>query len=161
MNELYHHGIKGQKWGVRRFQNEDGSLKPAGEGRYYTPVKKRGEPQGGGPVGSSNGHKAANGTRPTNGKSQTNSSGSVGGGAALNSDAEEPWEKNLYKELEETWPYALEDVAKQDLSDFILTLGEFGGMDTDNITNEEAHRALSDTIATEKVFVALANYLNL
>ena len=25
-NELYHHGIKGQKWGVRRFQNEDGSL---------------------------------------------------------------------------------------------------------------------------------------
>ena len=30
-----------------------------------------------------------------------------------------------------------------------------------NITNEEAHRALSDTIATEKVFVALANYLNL
>ena len=32
--ELYHHGIKGQKWGVRRYQNEDGSLKPAGEGRY-------------------------------------------------------------------------------------------------------------------------------
>lgn len=32
--ELYHHGIKGQKWGVRRFQNGDGSLKPAGEKRY-------------------------------------------------------------------------------------------------------------------------------
>ena len=33
-NELYHHGIKGQKWGVRRFQNKDGSLTPAGKKRY-------------------------------------------------------------------------------------------------------------------------------
>lgn len=31
---LYHHGIKGQKWGVRRYQNEDGSYTPAGEQRY-------------------------------------------------------------------------------------------------------------------------------
>lgn len=33
-HELYHHGILGQKWGVRRYQNEDGSLKPAGKKRY-------------------------------------------------------------------------------------------------------------------------------
>lgn len=31
---LYHHGIKGQKWGVRRYQNEDGSLTEAGKRRY-------------------------------------------------------------------------------------------------------------------------------
>ena len=31
--ELYHHGIKGQKWGVRRYQKKDGSLTPAGKKR--------------------------------------------------------------------------------------------------------------------------------
>lgn len=33
-SELYHHGIKGQKWYVRRFQNPDGSLTEAGKQRY-------------------------------------------------------------------------------------------------------------------------------
>lgn len=31
---LMHHGIQGQKWGVRRYQNEDGSLTDAGRKRY-------------------------------------------------------------------------------------------------------------------------------
>lgn len=31
MSELYHYGIKGQRWGVRRFQNEDGSYTTAGK----------------------------------------------------------------------------------------------------------------------------------
>lgn len=33
--ELYHHGIKGQRWGIRRYQRKDGSLTPAGKKRYY------------------------------------------------------------------------------------------------------------------------------
>ena len=32
--ELYHHGIKGQKWGIRKYQNEDGSLTAEGKARY-------------------------------------------------------------------------------------------------------------------------------
>ena len=31
---LAHYGIKGQQWGVRRFQNPDGSLTEAGRDRY-------------------------------------------------------------------------------------------------------------------------------
>ena len=33
-SELYHWGIKGMKWGVRRYQNKDGTLTPAGKKRY-------------------------------------------------------------------------------------------------------------------------------
>lgn len=38
---LAHHGIRGQKWGVRRYQNEDGSLTSAGKSRYSTDSAKK------------------------------------------------------------------------------------------------------------------------
>ena len=40
---IYHHGIKGQKWGVRRFQNKDGSLTAKGRQRYGETADKREE----------------------------------------------------------------------------------------------------------------------
>ncbi len=33
-DELYHHGVLGMKWGVRRYQRKDGSLTSAGLHRY-------------------------------------------------------------------------------------------------------------------------------
>lgn len=39
-NELKHYGIEGMKWGMRRYQNEDGTLTPAGRKRYGREYKK-------------------------------------------------------------------------------------------------------------------------
>lgn len=38
---LVHHGIKGQRWGVRRFQKRDGSLTTAGKTRYSSDISKQ------------------------------------------------------------------------------------------------------------------------
>lgn len=42
MNDAYlkHHGILGQKWGVRRFQNKDGSLTNAGKKKYLKEMNR-------------------------------------------------------------------------------------------------------------------------
>lgn len=44
-NELIHAGIKGMKWGVRRYQNKDGSLTDLGKRRYYKEADKAGYKQ--------------------------------------------------------------------------------------------------------------------
>lgn len=43
--ELQHHGIPGMKWGIRRYQNKDGSLTAAGKKRYEKELAKLKEEQ--------------------------------------------------------------------------------------------------------------------
>lgn len=42
---IYHHGIKGQKWGVRRYKNKDGSLTPAEKAKERKKASKAKEKQ--------------------------------------------------------------------------------------------------------------------
>lgn len=39
-SELYHYGVKGMKWGVRRYQNQDGSLTEEGQKRLVKSLQK-------------------------------------------------------------------------------------------------------------------------
>lgn len=39
-SELYHYGVKGMKWGVRRYQNADGTLTQKGKARQVKLTKK-------------------------------------------------------------------------------------------------------------------------
>ena len=40
LDELYHHGVKGQRWGVRRYQNADGTLTDKGRKKYLKKFNK-------------------------------------------------------------------------------------------------------------------------
>lgn len=64
-NELKHYGVKGQKWGVRRYQNNDGSLTPEGRRRYSDDDDDRnGGNSGGGNSGGNGGNKSNKNAKP-------------------------------------------------------------------------------------------------
>lgn len=88
-SELYHHGIKGQRWGVRRFQNEDGTL--TSEGKKHVAQRSRST------------FKAAKGL-------DLSKLGTSGGGGSGGSPLDEEDQKKLEEDLERMRQLVLERI---------------------------------------------------
>ena len=82
-NELYHYGIKGQSWGKRRFQNEDGSLTMAGRNRYDVGTPSNGATATGSNSGTFNKTSAVNKQTFASSNGSKSFGGASGGGAKL------------------------------------------------------------------------------
>lgn len=91
-DSLTHYGVKGAKWGVRRYQNEDGSYKPGAEGRYYQAVKnafntaKARRTEVAGKIGTAVGSKASGAVPKAVAKTISSKLSGGGGGAAKPED---------------------------------------------------------------------------
>ena len=120
MSEYYlaHHGIKGQKWGVRRYQNADGSLTNAGRKHYELASDIK------------NHHFRA-------AKIPERESSGGGGGEPM-----EDWEKRMYDDIEKTLEqnpglFTYDQLTNDDWQSFKLTLAEFAGIDTDKLSSAQ------------------------
>ena len=110
-NELYHHGIKGQKWGQRNYQNKDGSLTAAGQARYLV----------GGDSAYGGSHTKAATTRSAS--VSKSSRGKKGGKSSKGKKTNEEWQtpgerlKNKYKN-DKKFRYMVNTAAKAESKTF-------------------------------------------
>lgn len=105
-NEFYHHGVKGQKWGLRRYQNPDGSYKAGAEGRYDPDglsKKKRGGSASSSELKSTTKSKSSSATIKGTSKSTSKSSKSGGSLSSKSSSSSKKEEEKKEEFSASTW----------------------------------------------------------
>lgn len=162
-NELCHYGVKGQEWGVRRWQNEDKTRTAAGKEHEKTlPYKQDGSSSGGGGGGGNPDQTnksnlstqekiaAARAKAEAAGWTEMKSSGSKKGsgkGSGKGSTAKEKtasnigsWEKSVYDGISKTMAndpgkYNYSDFTDADDEEFKKLLRDTAGVNTDNMSD--------------------------
>lgn len=116
--ELYHHGVQGQKWGVRRYQNADGSLTAAGK-KHQSQSSK---------IKSSN-------------SAESSSGGGGGGGVELDDEELDELDKELERLLGWKDPQELsKELNNYDDNDWDVFCAEVLGKDDTDVENFDAYR---------------------
>jgi hypothetical protein len=123
--ELYHHGIQGQKWGVRRYQNADGSLTAAGKKHVSQKAN----------IKSSNDSAA--------------SSGGGGGGGAEEEEEEEEFNKDLDNAKKEMLDSLLKFDSPAEARSYMkeepeVFLAESAGVDTSKMSKKQVDKMIEE-----------------
>ena len=131
-NELYHHGIAGQKWGVRRYQDEDGSLTAAGRERYSQKIVNGVRTT----VANARNGRLTNAVQVT--KRSNNSPLQKGMSSANTSTAANKMYQEVLRDASNPKSMVrVENFKNMDPDDFRVAASEILGVDADNLSEEE------------------------
>lgn len=130
-NSIYHYGIKGTKWGVRRFQNEDGSLTPAGEQRYLV---NDGRVKHDGGKSSNNGMTVVSERKVKINKKRKKNASDEDGGTTKKKSGGSRLAMEMYKSLKR-------GTLKEDLDDYYKNAGDDGEGKTEDFGSYRARKS--------------------
>ena len=138
---LVHHGIKGQKWGVRRFRNEDGTLTDAGKQRYKSDIDS-------GHRDASTGSLTKEGRKTINNTSE-NYNKAISGAQRITSgvrQATNTQTRNRYNKRENLTQEEMDSMSNEELRELVTRMNleqQYSNLTSDNTARSKVQTGLS------------------